>query len=233
MGYNITNAPSASWYIIDVFRHNDVYTVQIAYSFTSSICPVYIRTQTNGIWNAWRLFNPGTANTAQVLTGYTFSSANGVNLSGAMPNRGNLNWSGSNTTYSVPAGYYSGGTLDSRPSYTNGYNAGVNAGKGALSIAVAWCNSTYGINGTLPGTILSTRTLGHNGLIVAISHINVDYDCGVSINGGTPVIAYTNQYGWSRIRVRANRVNSNTQFNVMNDYTDSGQSGTIIVLYIS
>ena len=150
-----------------------------------------------------------------------------------MANRGNLNWSGSNTTYSVPAGYYSGGTLDSRPSYTNGYNAGVNAGKGVLSIAVAWCNSTYGINGSLPGTILSTRTLGRNGLIVAISHINVDYDCGVSINGGTSVIAYTNQYGWSRIRVRANRVNSNTQFNVMNDYTDSYQSGTIIVLYIS
>ena len=186
-------------------------------------------------------------------------------------NRGTLNWSGSNTTYVLSSGYYIGGTLDSRPSYTNGYNtgvsaadnrvntssasyssgynngysagnsagynsgynAGVNAGKGVLSVAVAWCNSTYGINGTLPGTILSTRTLGHNGLIVAISHINVDYDCGVSINGGTPVIAYTNQYGWSRIRVRANRVNSNTQFNVMNDYTDSYQSGTIIVLYIS
>ena len=43
-------------------------------------------------------------------------------------NRGNLNWSGSNTTYSVPAGYYSGGTLDSRPSYNNGYNAGNSAG---------------------------------------------------------------------------------------------------------
>ena len=38
--------------------------------------------------------------------------------------KGNLNWSGSNTTYSVPAGYYTGGTLDSRPSYNAGYNAG-------------------------------------------------------------------------------------------------------------
>ena len=42
-------------------------------------------------------------------------------------NRGTLNWSGSNTTYGIPAGYYSGGTLDSRPSYSNGYNAGVTA----------------------------------------------------------------------------------------------------------
>lgn len=39
-------------------------------------------------------------------------------------NRGTLNWSGSNTTYTVPAGYYSGGTLDSRASYTAGYNKG-------------------------------------------------------------------------------------------------------------
>ena len=38
-------------------------------------------------------------------------------------NRGTLNWSSNNTTYSVSAGYYTGGTLDSRPSY----NAGVTA----------------------------------------------------------------------------------------------------------
>ena len=72
-------------------------------------------------------------------------------------NRGNLNWSGSNTTYSVPAGYYSGGTLDSRPSYNygynagnsagynNGYNNGVNAGKNtyglkSVSGSVTWAN---------------------------------------------------------------------------------------------
>ena len=148
MGSNMANAPSAAWYIVDVFRHNDIYTVQVAYSFTTSTCPVYIRTQTNGTWNAWRLFNPGTANTAQVLTGYTFSSANGVNLSGTMVNRGKLNWSGSNTTYSVPAGYYSGGTLDSRTSYNNGYNAGVTAGKNtALSIRSTTVNA-----GTSAGT---------------------------------------------------------------------------------
>ena len=46
-----------------------------------------------------------------------------------MPNRGTLNWSASNTTKSVSAGYYSGGTLDSRPSYTAGYNAGVSTNK--------------------------------------------------------------------------------------------------------
>ena len=72
-------------------------------------------------------------------------------------NRGNLNWSGSNTTYSVPAGYYSGGTLDSRPSYNygynagnsagynNGYNNGVNAGKTSFTLTVVsgWPDSQY------------------------------------------------------------------------------------------
>ena len=66
------------------------------------------------------------ASAAQILSGFT-AWIKGNKVTGSMPNRGALNWSGSNTTYGVPAGYYSGGTLDSRPSYTNGYNAGVSA----------------------------------------------------------------------------------------------------------
>ena len=41
-----------------------------------------------------------------------------------MVNRGTLNWSGNNTTASVSAGYYTGGTLDSRPSYNSGRSQG-------------------------------------------------------------------------------------------------------------
>ena len=66
------------------------------------------------------------AGAAQILSGFT-AWIKGNKVTGSMPNRGALNWSGSNTTYGVPAGYYSGGTIDSRPSYTNGYNAGVSA----------------------------------------------------------------------------------------------------------
>ena len=73
----------------------------------------------------------GNAGTGQVLSGYTFYSNSLTRQTGTMANRGKLNWSGSNTTYSVPAGYYSGGTLDSRTSYNNGYNSGVKAGKTA------------------------------------------------------------------------------------------------------
>ena len=66
----------------------------------------------------------GNASTSQVLTGRTFYTTSLTKQTGTMANRGALNWSGSNTTYSVPAGYYSGGTLDSRTSYNNGYNVG-------------------------------------------------------------------------------------------------------------
>ncbi|HAU87203.1 MAG TPA: hypothetical protein DCW90_17470, partial [Lachnospiraceae bacterium] len=64
-----------------------------------------------------------TAAAANILSGKT-AYVNGSKITGTMANKGNLNWSGSNTTYTVPAGYYSGGTLNSKPSYTNGYNAG-------------------------------------------------------------------------------------------------------------
>ncbi|MBS6396662.1 MAG: phage tail protein [Clostridiales bacterium] len=59
---------------------------------------------------------------AQILSGFT-AWIKGSKVTGTMPNKGALNWSGSNTTHAVSAGYYSGGTLDSRPSY----NAGVTA----------------------------------------------------------------------------------------------------------
>lgn len=61
-------------------------------------------------------------------------------------NRGKLNWSSSNTTYTVPVGYYSGGTLDSRPSYTAGYNSGYSTGydKGKLDEAASHGGSRSG-----------------------------------------------------------------------------------------
>lgn len=70
-------------------------------------------------------------------------------------NRGALNWSGSNTTYSVPAGYYSGGNLDSRPSYNNGYNAGVAAADGRVNTGSASYTSGYnaGVNASKMGYV--------------------------------------------------------------------------------
>lgn len=97
-----------------------------------------------------------TAKKSHVLEGYTAvtSDSDDDATEGTMKNRGALNWNESNTTKTVDAGYYSGGTLDSRPSYnkgiaeadgrvntdsesykkgySNGYNAGVADGKQAV-----------------------------------------------------------------------------------------------------
>ena len=64
----------------------------------------------------------GNAGTGDVLSGKTFYNADAkTKRSGTMANRGTLNWSEINTTKSVDAGYYSDGTLDSRPSFNSGY----------------------------------------------------------------------------------------------------------------
>nr|DAK39023.1 MAG TPA: hypothetical protein [Caudoviricetes sp.] len=83
---------------------------------------------------------------------------NGTKITGSIVNRGALNWSGSNTTYSVPAGYYSGGTLNSKTSYNNGYNSGYSAGRsiknkkltlqsssGTYCFKKYWSNSTVNV----------------------------------------------------------------------------------------
>ena len=50
---------------------------------------------------------------------------NGSKITGTMPNRGELNWKQSgSTTYTVPKGYYQGGTLDSSGAYQAGYQEG-------------------------------------------------------------------------------------------------------------
>ena len=84
-----------------------------------------------------------TATAANILTGKT-AWVNGSKITGTMANRGELNWSGSNTTYTVPAGYYSGGTINSKPSYTAGYNAGHST---ALNVKVKSLSVT-GVSGT-------------------------------------------------------------------------------------
>ena len=108
----------------------------------------------------------GNATVADVLEGKTFSNGTQVGLTGTIKNNGTLNWSGSNTTYNVPAGYYNGGTLDSRPSYnagvtaadnrsnpnsTNyqtGYNAGVSAADNRVNTNSASYNSGYSAGNT-------------------------------------------------------------------------------------
>lgn len=89
----------------------------------------------------------GTATAGNVLSGKTFTSTAGVNLSGTMANRGALNWNPSKSeSKTVSAGYYSGGKL----STANAYNAGFSAGKKAAEIKTVSKSAQYpmaGVNG--------------------------------------------------------------------------------------
>ena len=68
-------------------------------------------------------FRRGNASAAQVLSPYTFSNASASGLIGTMPNNGSLSFSpSSSTTQSLPAGYYSGGTLSTVNAYNKGYS---------------------------------------------------------------------------------------------------------------
>ena len=70
----------------------------------------------------------GDAEASQILTGKK-AIVKGTEITGTMANRGNLNWTPSTgTSYTVPAGYYSGGILNSSGAYNTGYSAGANAG---------------------------------------------------------------------------------------------------------
>ena len=132
--YSVTNGSTTSIYVKKYEAYDQLGILEFlkdSYNlFTVTWKNEFVSSLPSGYKTATQVFSPGTANTAQVLTGYTFSSANGTNLSGTMANRGNLNWSPSgSSSYSVPSGYYSGGTLNSSGAYNSGYNAGNSAGQ--------------------------------------------------------------------------------------------------------
>ena len=126
----------------------------------------------------------GNATAGNVLSGKTFTSTAGVNLTGTMPNRGNLNWSASNTAKTVSAGYYSGGTLDSRPSYAAGYNAGYNNGKvegkpvtfldsKLTRSSGEWLKYTYTVTEDCYILVI-IGAFGYNNLVLQKNNINVE-----------------------------------------------------------
>lgn len=124
----------------------------------------------------------GNATEAQVLTGRTFSNSSGIGLTGTMPNRGTLNWSGNNTYYTVPEGYYSGGMIDSRPSYNNGYNDGVNSMKMPSSSGILYSSplsegASYAIYTFLRAkTVTLTYTITSYNASVSYARPQIDND---------------------------------------------------------
>jgi hypothetical protein len=134
----------------------------------------------------------GTASTDQVLSGATFSSATGTNITGTMANNGELNWAPtSSTTYTVPAGYYSGGTLDSSGAYNAGQSSArgsitrVSLGSGSLDIDSNTANGTsssvtFSVTGYSGYTNFSNNNFG-----LVVNSINSSGSTGGSWASGT------------------------------------------------
>jgi len=109
-----------------------------------------------------------TATASDILSGKT-AYINGTKVTGAMANKGALNWNPStSTSYIVPAGYYSGGTI----STLGAYNAGVKAGKASPTISKGtytwtWSGNKYTDNYlSMTGGSLSYNT-GKKNIIAA------------------------------------------------------------------
>ena len=151
--YTWTQVVTAITGVVNRGEYSKTFTPTTSYQSASSGAGYY--SSVSVACNAVSL--SGNAGTGQVLSGYTFYNTSLTRQTGTMANRGNLNWSGSNTTYSVPAGYYSGGTLNSRPSYTNGYNAGVSVGK--LS---AYSSKTLSAISNSSGDLSCTKYIAQN-----------------------------------------------------------------------
>lgn len=90
-------------------------------------------------------FKKGNATEAQVLSPYTFSNASASGLIGTMPNKGSLSFSPSTSTIqSLPAGYYSGGTLSTVNAYNAGFNDGYAKGYAEGQASLTTIAVTYG-----------------------------------------------------------------------------------------
>ena len=147
---------------------------------------------------------PGTATATQILSGKT-AWVNGNKITGTMPNRGNLNWKPSNgTTYTVPAGYYSGGTLDSRDAYNNGYNAGytkgINANTGKYTLIDLGIGSSFDVKSvyanysslTNDNFIVKVENISVSGSTTNNDNDNSSYSGSFSV---TPTISYNSSTG--------------------------------------
>ena len=177
---------------------------------------------------------PGTATAGQILSGQT-AWVNGNKITGNMPNRGNLNWKpGNGTTYTVPAGYYSGGTLDSQDAYNNGYNSGYNNGYNAGTaqaklkrVYLGTCSNsaTYNLTGyegwqNFTNDNFSTVTVGINvaaGPWDTITLYNQSYSLSYNQSNGI-------------LTVRSPRVGR--EISVANDGNRRSQSDAVMQVYL-
>ena len=161
----------------------------------------------------------GDAEAPQILTGKK-AIVKGTEITGTMANRGNLNWNpSSSATYTVPAGYYSGGTISSSNAYSKGvtdadnranansvnyktgYNAGYNEGKyGKYNLASETKRGTYTLN-TANNWGSDSITFNFSGNVAGVRSFSQTaasaycYLVSISISGSTVTLTFAHAHG--------------------------------------
>lgn len=122
-------------------------------------------------------FLAGTATPDKVLTGTRFCSAHGVNIEGTMANRGAPNQTlGIGGSYSLSAGYYSGGKISAKGSFSGSGSGNKNGGETDIH--------RDGNNITAKGYTVSSASASISGKTVTV---NVHAHFRLNNNGNTSV----------------------------------------------
>lgn len=126
----------------------------------------------------------GNASASDVLTGKTFSKDGQAGVSGTMPNRGAPTWTPSTSNQSLPAGYYSGGTIAGDPDLVaSNIKSGINIFGIVGSAVPSQFNSGF-LTQTLPINSITVAGIGFRPK-VAFLKLKGNRVCGVYIEGVT------------------------------------------------
>ena len=142
----------------------------------------------------------GDAEATQILTGKK-AIVKGTEVTGTMANRGNLNWNpSSSTSYTVPAGYYSGGTISSSNAYNIGYANGKESSapvyfiqNGIIDTSLCSIQQAGSANYTVENGYISVYAVNYryyiNIILTDVTNINTIYlETNVlsNLSGGSP-----------------------------------------------
>ena len=142
----------------------------------------------------------GDAEATQILTGKK-AIVKGTEITGTMANRGNLNWNpSSSTSYTVPAGYYSGGTISSSNAYNIGYANGKESSapvyfiqNGIIDTSLCSIQQAGSANYTVENGYISVYAVNYryyiNIILTDVTNINTIYlETNVlsNLSGGSP-----------------------------------------------
>lgn len=159
----------------------------------------------------------GTAESAQVLTGYTFSNDNGTGYSGSMPNRGNVSYSNSQRVETIvfTSGYVEKVTINYIPAYDAG------AASARLGNALQ--------NQVLTGRLFTNENGSYFGTMQNWANVSLSNNInGVDSQQYDGYVNYINiDYGWAyQTGEEAARIGNAVQAYVLSGYTFTNVSGS-------